>query len=201
MKVFITPKITTQNNYKSIDYSLDIEWYKYFKNMNINLEMIDVLDKSKWPKGSKNIIFSGGNDLYNLNKKKINKIRDESELLFLDHCLKQKCNILGVCRGFQLIAKYFGSKIVPVYGHVRKKHILNVSNSRYSLSKTISVNSYHNYGVREISDQFNIIAKSNDGIIEIAEHSIISILMTNFHPERENKSQKYINHYLKKFFK
>ena len=40
----------------------------------------------------------------------------------------------------------------------------------------MNVNSFHNYGVKKLSDNFNVISKTNDQSIEIAEHKFEKIL-------------------------
>jgi len=201
MKVFITPKITTQNNYKSIEYSLETNWYKFAKKLNLELEIIDIFDRERWPKGRQNIIFSGGNDLYKVNKTKINKLRDTSEYKFFKFCLRNKSNIIGVCRGLQLISSYYKSNIRKIDSHVRKNHYLKIENSEFISARKINVNSFHNYGIRKLKNIFNVVAKTPDGVIEIAEHKKQKILLMNFHPERTNKSQKLINQIVHNFFK
>ena len=52
------------------------------------------------------IIISGGNNLYDFEKTKENLIRDRFELKMIKFAIRNKVPILGICKGFQLIAKF-----------------------------------------------------------------------------------------------
>jgi|TARA_B110000444_G_scaffold254175_1_gene286223 N5-(cytidine 5'-diphosphoramidyl)-L-glutamine hydrolase len=176
---------------------LENNWYKLFSNKKINL--IPVTPDSNQlneffrlkPKG---IIFSGGNDLNFLSKKKANLIRDKFELKMLKKALKYKIPILGVCRGFQLIAHYYKSKIYKKKNHVRTTHSLKmnneIGNNKYV---SINVNSFHNYVILTLPKIFDVIVKHKDNTIELAYSKKFKILSMMFHPERKNRSQANIN--------
>ena len=53
------------------------------------------------------------------------------------------------------------------------------------LKKINDVNSYHNYGMTEVSDKWEILAESSDGIIKAISHKQKKILAHMWHPERE----------------
>ena len=65
------------------------------------------------------IIITGGNNLYNFKKSKENLIRDKFEIKMIKFAIKNKVPLLGICKGFQLIAKIFKSKIININNHVR----------------------------------------------------------------------------------
>ena len=60
-----------RNNYYT---KLDIDWFHYAKKMKFNLQPLPINFDLKYLKNYRfqGIIFSGGNDLYNLKKKKEN---------------------------------------------------------------------------------------------------------------------------------
>ena len=115
--------------------------------------------------------------------------------------IENNCSILGVCRGFQLISDYFKSELIKTKGHVKVNHLLNLEKSKYTNTKILKVNSFHNYCVKSLPEKFNTIAKYLDQSIEIAENIDKNILCLMFHPERKNISQAQIDNYIKKFFK
>ena len=84
------------------------------------------------PKG---LILSGGNDLYSLIKLKENLIRDKNEIKLIKFALKNKIPILAVCRGFQLVAKFFKCKIFKIKDHVRTNHIIRIQTAITTNSK------------------------------------------------------------------
>ena len=199
-RVFITPKIINSNK-NNFEYQIDTNWFKYFKKLGFNLELIDTLNFNSKKKIDL-VIFSGGNDLFKKSKKKENFIRDFNEKKILKHCLKNNIKILGICRGFQLIADFFNCKVSNIDNHVRKNHNLILNNNSYfTKEKFFKVNSFHNYGLIKLTKDFNIISWHSDKSIEIAEHKNKKILCFMFHPERKNLSQKLINNYIINFMK
>ncbi|WP_440652769.1 glutamine amidotransferase-related protein [Candidatus Pelagibacter sp. HIMB1542] len=205
MKIYITPKIIKTNK-NLFEYSIDPIWFKYIMELGYQIEILDLLNFKEQlsKKKIKAIIFSGGNDLQRFNKKKENLIRDKAEKKILKFCIKNKIKVIGICRGFQIIAEYFKGNLKRIKNHVRTDHnlILNTSKSRYSKSKNIKVNSFHNFAIFNLNKNFEIISKINkDKSIEIAEHKIYKILCFMFHPERKNESQNKINTYIQNFLR
>ena len=200
-KIFITQKLI-QNSYNQLEWCLDDDWFKYFSKKNVNLIPLGPnfsFDKKDKPAG---IIFSGGNDLNFLTKRKINKIRDEFEFKFLKIALDNKIPILGVCRGFQLVANFFNGQIIRKKGHIKTNHNLQVNNDIFGIHiKNINVNSFHNFTVNSLPKFFEIIVRDQDTTIEIAYSSAYKILNLMFHPERKNKSQKIIDRLIFSHFK
>ena len=200
--------ITCRSNYNKhgeLIWTLENNWYEFFKRRKVNLIPItpskrfkDQLKQLK-PRG---IIFSGGNDLNFLNKNKANLARDRFELKLLKIALKNKLPILGVCRGFQLIAYFYKSKIFKKNNHVRKIHTLKFNRKiKEKLIKTIKVNSFHNFVISNLPKIFDFIVRDKDQTIELAYSKKLKILNTMFHPERKNGSQNYINQLVFSHFK
>ncbi len=185
------------DKHSQLNWMLENNWYKYFKNKKVNLvplnyNTINYLKLSELkPLG---IIISGGNNLYNFKKSKENLIRDKFEIKMIKFAIKNKVPLLGICKGFQLIAKIFKSKIIKINNHVRVNHKLKISDKIFGEKvKTLKVNSYHNYAIRELPKVFDLIVRHKDRTIEIAKSNKLKILCLMFHPERKNVSQKDIN--------
>ena len=130
------------------------------------------------------------------------KTPKEIEIKLLNLAIKNKIPILAVCRGFQLVAKFFKSKISKTINHVRSSHVLKINNKNHRLKiKVLKVNSYHNYAVNQLPRFFDLIIRCSDNSIEIAKSSKYKILSFMFHPERKNISQKQINKIVFSHFK
>ena len=201
--IFISCKIS--NSLSGHVYSVEKNWYDFFKNLDINLVPINSQNYSEnFKKSTKisGIIIPGGNDIYKIKKNKINFLRDKLEYKLINYSLRNKIPLLGVCKGFQVIADFYNGKLAKCTNHVGTFHNLKINKkSRFINSKTLNVNSFHNYGVKKLSDNFNVISKTNDQFIEIAEHKFEKILCFMSHPERFSKSEKKLKLVIKRFFK
>lgn len=125
------------------------------------------------------IILTGGNSLvkYGGNAPE----RDEVEKELLTFALRHDIPVYGFCRGMQMILDYFGCKLERVQGHVAVRH--KVSGELGELE----VNSFHNQACRIIKDPLEILAQSEDGVIEAVRHKGKRVLGTMWHPEREEQ--------------
>ena len=69
---------------------------------------------------------------------------------------KKNKPILAICRGFQLIADIYGIKLEKINNHVRKFHSLKIDRSKYIKDKSLKVNSYHNYCIKDLPKNLEI---------------------------------------------
>ncbi len=203
-KIGITQRLEYIESHKEIRESLDIRWYdllRYWKyepvvlssKMNIS-EHIANLNLS-------GIIFTGGNDLSVISYTEINKLRDDFEKKLITFCVNNNIRILGVCRGMQIMAHYFGASFKKVDNHVANEHIIKVDldSCLHDMlgNEYVKVNSYHNYCIDNINHpDFDIVARSNDGAIESIASKSKQSLGIMWHPEREVS----FNNWVKGFF-
>lgn len=202
MNILIT-QIVSHSIKRGYVLSLSKDWIDYSEKIGLNLIPYNYnFSKTKLNKIKiDGLILSGGNDLSKIKKNKENFFRDKEEKKIFKYCLDRNVPILGVCRGFQLIASHFKFNLKKCKGHVRTRHKLNLNQSKYTNSKNLIVNSFHNYCLRKISNKFDIISYHSDKSIEIAELKEKKILCLMFHPERLNISQKEVDKYIINFFR
>ncbi len=202
MNILITQVVTFQKK-RGFIFSLSKDWIDYASKIGVNLIPYDYnfkklkLNKIKID----GLILSGGNNLSTLKKNKENLFRDNHEIKIFKYCLNNKIPILGICRGFQFISSYYKSKIRKCKKHVRTYHKIDINNSNYVNSKKLHINSFHNFCIFELLNEFKIISICKDKSIEIAECPEKKILCFMFHPERKNFTQKSIDKYILNFFK
>lgn len=201
--ILICPRLSKSIN--GIVFNYDQKWFDFFYNKNVNLIPLGFkkFNEEKILNLNPNgVILPGGNDLYKKKKININFERDNFENKLVNTCINHKIPIIGVCKGFQLITNYFNGKIVKCNRHVRTYHDLKINlKSKFIKFKKLNVNSFHNYGIESINYNFEIISKSKDGLIEIAEHKNKKILCMMFHPERSSRSQLQLKEIIYDFFK
>ncbi len=191
-KILITQRLIENDSYLEIREALDIRYSKllfeagflpiilpYEIDFKTYLNEIDI----------EGIVFTGGNDLYSCNTNKLSKKRDEFETALLKYAIEKKIPVLGICRGVQLIAEYFGSSFKEVTNqiNVRNKLVVN-KNSRYNtyLNNLKSVNSFHNFGIDILGKDLIISASDEVGNIKAIEHKKYKIFGQMWHSEREN---------------
>jgi len=139
----------------------------------------DKLSLIKWlnfikPSG---IILSGGDDIG------VYKFRDKNEIQIIKWSLIKKIPILGICRGMQMINKYFGGTKIKIRNHVGTRHKII---GKYSSFRK-NVNSFHNWGFysKNISGKLEVLTIAKDKTIEAFQHKKYNIYGVMWHPERE----------------
>ena len=89
--------------------------------------------------------------------------------------------ILGICRGIQAINVCFGGSLyqdIP-YHKLSKEERHNVKFEKESFlyncynTEQMLINSLHHQSIKEVAKGFNVVAKSDDGIIEAIENKNI----------------------------
>jgi putative glutamine amidotransferase len=138
------------------------------------VQITDTLPRWLNATGITHIVLSGGNNVGDTPE------RDATESALLDYAKDQGLPVLGVCRGMQMMAVWAGGALTPIEGHVRTHH---------SVSGIISgeVNHYHDYSLKDCPQNFEITAKSDDGVIEAIRHTELPWQGWMWHPERETK--------------
>lgn len=124
------------------------------------------------------IVLTGGNSLckYGGNAPE----RDETEKKMLEIAIERNIPIYGFCRGMQVILDYYGCPLVDVKGHVAVRHALTGE------LDGITVNSFHNQACIDVSDSLEVLARTEDGVVEAVKAKNERILATMWHPERES---------------
>lgn len=126
--------------------------------------------------------------------------RDQYEINLIKQCADRHIPILGICRGQQMINVAFGGTLFQdnqnaneyVFQHVQQErrdcptHVIRIQKDSFLFSifgdKTY-VNSFHHQSIKKIADNFRIVARSEDSIIEAIQHNILNIVAVQFHPE------------------
>lgn len=149
----------------------------YFKKYNLNIAGI--------------ILSGGGNINYNSQ-------RFCTEKKLLNYSIKNKIPLLGICHGMQMISDFEGGKLEKIKNHVKKKHII-INRDQLNIYPK-KVNSYHNYKIKNLSKNFNVLCTCAKGSIEAIKHKKYNWLGWMWHPEREKKFNKCLIKIARKFF-
>jgi gamma-glutamyl-gamma-aminobutyrate hydrolase PuuD len=185
--ILVTQRRIIDSKTDEVRDSLDRNWLKFFEKCDLlpillpsNLALTKkIISKTKFDgvllTGGGNIISCGGDDLE----------REEIESFLLSFVIRKKLPLIGVCRGMQKIQDSFGIKIKKLSGHVSlKKKVLINNEVRY-------VNSFHDFGTDENNDrEFEVFARSEDGVVKGFRHRKHKIFGIMWHPERFSKFSK-----------
>jgi len=155
------------------------------------------------------LILSGGHDVspYNYGQEPSQKLgetfpeRDTYEMILLEESKKRNIPILGICRGSQLInvaaggTLYQDLSLIPgnilkhnqVAKPTLKTHMIKIEENSVIASifgKETMVNSFHHQAIDKVADEFRIVARASDGVIEAIEHKTYKFLVAvQWHPE------------------
>ncbi len=155
------------------------------------------------------LILSGGHDVspYNYGQEPSQKLgetfpeRDTYEMILLEESKKRNIPILGICRGSQLInvaaggTLYQDLSLIPgnilkhnqVNKPTLKTHLIKIGENSIISSffgKETMVNSFHHQAIDKVADDFKVVARANDGVVEAIEHKTYKFLVAvQWHPE------------------
>lgn len=132
------------------------------------------------------IVLTGGGDVFE------NFIENETkrqtvENYLIEISILKKIPLFGICRGMQVINKYFGGSKKLIEGHSGTFHEISLLNTEKVSSKSFIVNSFHDEGItlNSISADLEVTALSNEKLVEAFSHKKFSIFGQMWHPERK----------------
>jgi len=177
----------------SIDQSLisflNKAGFKAFPLPNVNDNQEKFIEEILFKLNPVGIVLSGGNNIGDYSN------RDNLEYELIKKSLYKKIPLIGICRGMQIINKFFGGDLKLIKNHVNTRHF--VKNADFKLN----VNSFHNYAINNKSNQLISFLVADDGSIESFKHVNNFIIGIMWHPEREKNFKKFDIDLFKSFFK
>lgn len=139
--------------------------------------------------GIEGILLTGGNDLAILAEATNSAPeRDATEKLLMELAAERDIPVFGVCRGLQIMAHHYGSKLSRITEHAATQHPIAVrDNQRVRLSARETVNSFHHYGVHleHLNQSLIPLATAPDGTVEAIAHRTRRQAAVMWHPERD----------------
>ena len=170
-------KILLIDNYDSFTFNL----YHYISSLKVTVDVVrnDKINSNEILKKKYNrIVISPGPGNPNQSGNCINILKT----------LHKELPFLGVCLGHQIIGQVFGSKIIQakklMHGKTSKINSKKIGILK-SLPKTFEATRYHSLIIdkKTLSNQLEITAETNDGIIMGVQHKKYNIHGVQFHPE------------------
>jgi len=170
-------KILLIDNYDSFTFNL----YHYISSLKVTVDVLrnDKINSNEILKKKYNrIVISPGPGNPNQSGNCINILKT----------LHKELPFLGVCLGHQIIGQVFGSKIVQakklMHGKTSKINSKKIGILK-NLPKTFEATRYHSLIIdkKTLSNQLEITAETDDGIIMGVQHKKYNIHGVQFHPE------------------
>jgi anthranilate synthase/aminodeoxychorismate synthase-like glutamine amidotransferase len=170
-------KILLIDNYDSFTFNL----YHYISSLKVKVDVVrnDKINSNEILKKKYNrIVISPGPGNPNQSGNCINILKT----------LHKELPFLGVCLGHQIIGQVFGSKIVQakklMHGKTSKINSKKIGILK-NLPKTFEATRYHSLIIdkKTLSNQLEITAETNDGIIMGIQHKKYNVHGVQFHPE------------------
>ena len=172
-KIAISQRIDKIASYNETRDALDQRWWNLFNicdltpiifpnDLSLAYKMLECFALD-------GVILTGGNQ---------SQERLEVESLLIEFSIMRNIPLLGICHGMQMIQHYFGIPLIKAANHVKELQEILID------GQPEIVNSYHDYGSFEITDEFIVWAKAHDGMIKAIKHSQYPLTGIMWHPER-----------------
>ena len=170
-------KILLIDNYDSFTFNL----YHYLSSLNTKVDVVrndKITSKDIINKRYNKIVISPGPGNPNQSGNCIDILKD----------LHKDIPFLGVCLGHQIIGQVFGSKIIQakklMHGKTSKIKSKKIGILK-NLPNTFEATRYHSLIIdrKSLSDDLEITAETNDGLIMGVQHKKFNIHGVQFHPE------------------
>lgn len=178
--LLVTQRVVEDANHKERRDALDQRWAQFLVEAGLlaipapnHLRSIQELVSEIRFGG---ILLTGGGDLVNYGGD--TPERDAVETFLLEYAIRNNVPVMGVCRGMQSIQSYFQIRLEKVEGHVTPTQSIQVHGRRRN------VNSYHQWGSRDLHSSFDVWASAEDGVVEGIRHLQHPIKGIMWHPER-----------------
>lgn len=129
-------------------------------------------------------------------------LTDISEFYLIKEFLKDNKQIVGICRGMQVLNVFFGGSLEFIPDKISLNHYTFSKDVEHEITykdkSRIIVNSMHKQRINRLGENFIVDAISNDGTIEAISSSQYKVYGVQFHPER--LSVDFCKNFYKKFF-
>ena len=170
-------KILLIDNYDSFTFNL----YHYLSSLNTKVDVVrndKITSKDIINKRYNKIVISPGPGNPNQSGNCLDILKN----------LHKDIPFLGVCLGHQIIGQVFGSKIIQakklMHGKTSKIKSKKIGILK-NLPNTFEATRYHSLIIdrKSLSDDLEITAETNDGLIMGVQHKKFNIHGVQFHPE------------------
>lgn len=178
-RIIVSQRVDIVERYGERRDAIDQKWYELCEEIGVSIlpapnnpkMLLELLSNIQID----GVLLTGGNSPVKYGG--TSSERDYTDNTLIAFASDSDLPLLGVCRGCQSIALYFGVTLQKVDNHISVYHHITGEVNR-------EVNSFHNYAIRELPTGFMGVATSGDGVIEALRYK--NMLGIMWHPERES---------------
>ncbi len=198
MKLGLSQRVEIQDATGERRDCLDQEWTRLLESLGYHLQplpntLVDVVAYIE-AQALDGIVLTGGNDLAHLeNATNTAPERDATEARLNDWAVQSGTPLLGVCRGMQMLAAHYGTRLQPLEGHVAVEHeVVRAPGAALPLGPRELTNSYHDFGIAsdDLADELRIEAVDSEGGVEALRHRSDALYGIMWHPERGPQTRR-----------
>jgi len=167
---------------------VDTAWFSLLESFGFEVTLLPFAaktDQADVLRGKKidALILTGGNDV-DKRGETYSQERNDFEFSLLDQAARNGVPVVGICRGMQVMNVHQNGTVSRIDHHVARPHELQWN------GKTLTVNSFHDYGIgpADLSSNFIVDATAQDGSIESFHHKTYNWHGVMWHPERSIES-------------
>lgn len=129
------------------------------------------------------VILTGGGNVVaasSIDGTDISISRELTEGYLYTYASERGIPVLAICRGMQFVNIRLGGEVHQLEGHMGVHSVISENNIH-------TVNSFHRYGMKErdLSEEVDVAAMSEDGIVEAYGSFKKRLLGVQWHPERK----------------
>ena len=154
---------------------------------------------AKTPEEADVLLLPGGGDMHprfygqEMNgSEDLDEARDARELMLIGDFLRAGKQVVGICRGLQVLNVYFGGTLRQhIDGHSQingadRLHAINTAPGllRELYGARCTVNSAHHQAVWRLGTGLQVLACADDGTVEAVGHKMLPVFAVQWHPER-----------------
>lgn len=131
---------------------------------------------------------------------------DTEYRILLDFIRSNPAPLLGICAGFHLTARAFGSQIVPMNDSAGEFGYTEIAVQRdhpllRGLGERFTCMQLHSYTISAVPDGFSLLASTRRCPVQMIAHDERPIVGTQFHPELRNSAHRDGETLLRNFFR
>lgn len=204
VRLGVTMRVVAAERYQEVRDALAHDWHTFLGAQmpecawlpipNVGRRVVDLV--RAW--NLTGLILTGGNDVGTA------PARDDTESALIAHALDEDMPLFGVCRGLQLLQRYFGGGLerCPAADHVSAMHQVKVVDRSLVNDAALTVNSFHEWSFRaeNLAEPLRAFAVASDDWVEGAVAPAHRIMGVMWHPERGRPSHAETVTLMRRFF-